>query len=111
MGNFFVDFKSLFALVYFGTREEEQVQEPRALMRQLFDGLVSRGSLTRRPKILHWPGGLRKPWQRILPRVQSPWDATWWQAHDDMCKANPGVSCRLACHFRNPARAALRKKK
>merc|ERR1712232_201063 len=37
-------------------------------------------------KILHWPGELRKPWQRWHAAVRSAWDEKWWEAHAAMCR-------------------------
>ena len=50
-----------------------------------------------RPKILHWPGLLRKPWQRSLPMARSGWDEDWWRLHQEMCEQARAAPCRLQC--------------
>jgi len=47
-------------------------------------------------KILHWPGELRKPWQRWHRAVRSPWDQAWWTAHGLMCRQS-AAPCYLRC--------------
>ena len=37
-------------------------------------------------KILHWPGELRKPWQRYAPVARSAFDQMWWDAYRGMCR-------------------------
>eukprot|EP00438_Fugacium_kawagutii_P000640 Skav215310 [mRNA] locus=scaffold2444:50678:52045:+ [translate_table: standard] len=95
--NFFVDFKSIFSMVYFGiTSEDLKTTSVRSLMKRLATFLYRSSSLIGRPKILHWPGSMRKPWERIHPRVRSGWDDLWWEAHQAMCQASPAV-CRISC--------------
>ncbi|CAK9091959.1 unnamed protein product [Durusdinium trenchii] len=93
--NFFVDFKSLFSMIYFGVHDPKQFST-RSLIKRTTDFLYRSGSLVGGPKILHWPGSLRKPWERIHPRVRSGWDHLWWDAHERMCLQSR-VGCRIAC--------------
>lgn len=47
-------------------------------------------------KILHWPGELRKPWQRWHTAVRSPFDEAWWAAHAEMCRQS-SEPCFFQC--------------
>ncbi|CAJ1338479.1 unnamed protein product [Effrenium voratum] len=99
--NFFVDFKSVFTLIFHGVGESElKAWSMRRLMRRA-TMLLRSGSLVDAPKILHWPGGLRKPWQRVHPRTQTDWDRAWWDAHHGMCQES-ATKCRIACEFEPP---------
>ncbi|CAE7533031.1 unnamed protein product [Symbiodinium microadriaticum] len=101
--NFFVDFVSVFHLVYYSISQEELGSwSTRQLMRRAAKMLRQSGSLMDEPRIIHWPGSLRKPWQRIHPRSRSSWDQMWWDAHADMCRqaASP---CRISCRLGQPA--------
>eukprot|EP00435_Cladocopium_sp_Y103_P041037 s1602_g11.t1 len=95
--NFFVDFKSVFSMVYFGVGPEDlKTLSIRSLMKRLVVFLYRSGSLMGSPKILHWPGSMRKPWERLHERVRSGWDQLWWEAHEAMCKESP-AACRISC--------------
>ncbi|CAE8693955.1 unnamed protein product [Polarella glacialis] len=48
------------------------------------------------PKLIHWPGLLRKPWQRFRAVSRSPWDEHWWKMHQEMCD-HSDAPCRIAC--------------
>jgi len=49
-------------------------------------------------KILHWPGSLRKPWQRCAPSARSELDAVWWRMYGAACAAAPPrAQCRITC--------------
>lgn len=49
-------------------------------------------------KILHWPGALRKPWQRCAPAARSALDDLWWQAYEAACaSAPPRAPCSIRC--------------
>merc|ERR1719343_1637946 len=54
------------------------------------------GVLTGGLKILHWPGELRKPWQRWHSAVRSPFDEAWWTAYRSMCRRSR-APCFLQC--------------
>lgn len=48
--------------------------------------------------VLHWPGSLRKPWQRCLPATRSRLDRLWWQVFDEACSTAPiKAPCKLRC--------------
>jgi hypothetical protein len=47
-------------------------------------------------KILHWPGELRKPWQRYVEPSRSTYDWLWWSYHDKECQRGP---CRMKCEL------------
>lgn len=49
------------------------------------------------PKILHWPGSLRKPWQRCRRGTRSILDEIWWQTYHLACKSAP---LEAPCHIR-----------
>lgn len=95
--NFFVDFKSVYGYVHCGLSTADiQSFGPRELVQRAISILMSQQSLTQRPKILHWPGDLRKPWQRPHVRARSAWDSLWWEAHSSMCSES-AVPCRIHC--------------
>eukprot|EP00929_Paragymnodinium_shiwhaense_P045215 TRINITY_DN23129_c0_g1_i1.p1 TRINITY_DN23129_c0_g1~~TRINITY_DN23129_c0_g1_i1.p1 ORF type:complete len:910 (+),score=202.42 TRINITY_DN23129_c0_g1_i1:58-2787(+) len=47
-------------------------------------------------KILHWPGEMRKPWQRYRVAGRSVWDEAWWEAYESMCRSST-APCHLSC--------------
>ncbi|CAK9088999.1 unnamed protein product [Durusdinium trenchii] len=75
---------------------EANQRQRKSLMRETVKWYRDMGWLRGTPKIVHFPGHLRKPWQRWLPLARSPWDELWWQAHDAMCAAQK-APCRLSC--------------
>mmetsp|Transcript_295 Transcript_295/g.1241 ORF Transcript_295/g.1241 Transcript_295/m.1241 type:complete len:153 (+) Transcript_295:1494-1952(+) len=104
--NFFVDYKSVQELVQRLTTEGPRPAYPKNLplvqrLRVTVRQLRAQGSLVGRPKIVHWPGVLRKPWQRLHPRARSDWDEAWWRTHGRMCRRSL-APCRLACEFGSP---------
>jgi len=54
------------------------------------------GLLRDKPKIVHFPGLKRKPWQRYVAASRSPWDELWWRMHAQMC-ARSAAPCRIRC--------------
>eukprot|EP00435_Cladocopium_sp_Y103_P069968 s1226_g34.t1 len=49
-------------------------------------------------QVLHWPGALRKPWQRCYPATRSRLDVLWWQVFDEACATAPAKApCRVRC--------------
>ena len=94
--------KALVVMGEYGVAATEAAMTPlKKLMSRAVHFLVNTGSLVRKdlasasqsqaPKILHWPGELRKPWQRLHPRARSVWDSAWWRAHRAMCHESVGL--------------------
>mmetsp|Transcript_17203 Transcript_17203/g.33160 ORF Transcript_17203/g.33160 Transcript_17203/m.33160 type:complete len:380 (+) Transcript_17203:3-1142(+) len=49
-------------------------------------------------RVLHWPGALRKPWQRCAPAARSQLDDAWWHYYAAACAVAPlGARCQLSC--------------
>ena len=49
-------------------------------------------------RVLHWPGALRKPWQRCYPATRSRLDVLWWQVFNEACATAPAKApCRVRC--------------
>lgn len=49
-------------------------------------------------RVLHWPGPLRKPWQRCLPAARSALDDVWWRVFAASCEAAPAdAACSITC--------------
>eukprot|EP00931_Biecheleriopsis_adriatica_P082441 TRINITY_DN55886_c0_g1_i1.p3 TRINITY_DN55886_c0_g1~~TRINITY_DN55886_c0_g1_i1.p3 ORF type:complete len:112 (+),score=26.45 TRINITY_DN55886_c0_g1_i1:352-687(+) len=70
---------------FLAARESDPVTEAAAVA--LFDA-----------KVLHWPGSLRKPWQRCLPAARSALDELWWQAFRKACAEGPSAApCHITC--------------
>ncbi|CAJ1402070.1 unnamed protein product [Effrenium voratum] len=101
--NFCADFPHVFFASY-DYLAQAKADAPKQPARHLRAELIrktlrlywSSGLLRGLPKILHFPGHLRKPWQRWLPAARSPWDEAWWSAHAEMCRSSP-TPCRLRC--------------
>eukprot|EP00929_Paragymnodinium_shiwhaense_P030395 TRINITY_DN17237_c0_g1_i3.p1 TRINITY_DN17237_c0_g1~~TRINITY_DN17237_c0_g1_i3.p1 ORF type:complete len:829 (+),score=52.89 TRINITY_DN17237_c0_g1_i3:144-2630(+) len=68
----------------------------RLLLNATADWLHRTGVLKSQPKIIHFPGIWRKPWQRMTTISRSPWDEAWWQAHREMCMTSK-APCRIRC--------------
>lgn len=66
------------------------------LMRKALEWYRHKGWFRGTPKIVHFPGHLRKPWQRWLPLARSPWDEAWWSEHRTMCSSSR-APCRIRC--------------
>jgi len=50
------------------------------------------------PRVLHWPGSLRKPWQRCRPGTRSVLDDMWWQTFQAACSVAPlRAPCQIRC--------------
>jgi len=71
----------------------------RQLLNASADWLHRTGLLRSQPKIIHFPGVWRKPWQRMRTVSRSPWDDAWWQAHREMCRQSE-APCRIRCGTR-----------
>ena len=51
-------------------------------------------------QVLHWPGALRKPWQRCHVATRSRLDVLWWQVFEEACAVAPvKAPCTLHCFF------------
>ncbi|CAJ1341112.1 unnamed protein product [Effrenium voratum] len=51
-----------------------------------------------RLQVLHWPGALRKPWQRCSAAVRSRLDRLWWRSFAAACAEAPQAApCRVRC--------------
>ncbi|CAK9049625.1 unnamed protein product [Durusdinium trenchii] len=49
-------------------------------------------------QVLHWPGALRKPWQRCLSSTRSRLDELWWKTFQEACLEAPKAApCRVKC--------------
>ena len=49
-------------------------------------------------QVLHWPGALRKPWQRCHVATRSRLDVLWWQVFEEACAVAPAKApCTLRC--------------
>jgi len=107
--NFFVDFAHVFQIAKIfrevAIRGKNSAaaataavwDAPRALLLNATARFVREiGLLKHRPKIIHFPGSLRKPWQRWATISRSPWDEAWWEAHEAMC-AHSDAPCRISC--------------
>eukprot|EP00933_Yihiella_yeosuensis_P019575 TRINITY_DN15827_c4_g1_i1.p1 TRINITY_DN15827_c4_g1~~TRINITY_DN15827_c4_g1_i1.p1 ORF type:complete len:479 (+),score=76.04 TRINITY_DN15827_c4_g1_i1:176-1612(+) len=106
--NFFADFPHVFQAVYNFREEAFRGQESKyadeaafdasrqALMNSTVRWLRRTGMLVDEPKIVHFPGTRRKPWQRWASISRSPWDDAWWRAHSEMCKYS-SRPCRISC--------------
>ncbi|CAJ1342989.1 unnamed protein product, partial [Effrenium voratum] len=93
--DFFADYKAIRMHVWSESRERARLAEEGGVLPldqnitdiawavkqyvEDYDQLLGSGV-----KILHWPGELRKPWQRWHQAVRSPWDEAWWTAHREM---------------------------
>mmetsp|Transcript_87102 Transcript_87102/g.281239 ORF Transcript_87102/g.281239 Transcript_87102/m.281239 type:complete len:246 (+) Transcript_87102:3-740(+) len=71
-------------------------QVRRSLLNGTAEWLCRTGQMCQPPKVVHWPGRSRKPWQRWVRVSRSPWDEAWWAVHQAMCKASK-VPCRMTC--------------
>lgn len=112
--NYYADFKHLFLIGYrhsfteggqsihgFPTPMDTRVFECRLrapILDRAARWLVRTGQLTTTPRILHWPGSLRKPWQRWASPAQSVLDEVWWALHREMC-ALTASPCRFHCEL------------
>lgn len=106
--NFFVDFPHILNAVarfrdsFPRGREEEAdaAAQWNASRQDLFNGTIRwmrrMGALRGVPRIIHWPGLKRKPWQRWAPASRSVWDEIWWRAHHQMCRQS-AAPCRITC--------------
>lgn len=104
--DFFSDYKAIRMHVWYEARERvrELDRDPAApganvsdiewAIRRYIDDYRVLG--TEGLKILHWPGELRKPWERWHRAVRSPWDDAWWATHAEMCRRS-AAPCHLSC--------------
>ncbi|CAE8639968.1 unnamed protein product, partial [Polarella glacialis] len=95
--NFFVDFPHVFFAAYTFRDEAFRGSAAHSASDAVWDSprlavfnatvrwLRNSGMLRGSPKILHWPGLARKPWQKWAAVSRSPWDEAWWNAHTAMC--------------------------
>mmetsp|Transcript_18357 Transcript_18357/g.48312 ORF Transcript_18357/g.48312 Transcript_18357/m.48312 type:complete len:779 (-) Transcript_18357:128-2464(-) len=61
-------------------------------------GRAAISQLLESAKVLHWPGSLRKPWQRCLPAARSSLDEVWWRTFAAACAESPfKAPCRIRC--------------
>lgn len=100
--NFFADFPHAFhaAFTFRQARPQAAAAQAGAPRRVVLNGtaawLRSTGQLRADPKIIHFPGVTRKPWQRWSTASRSPWDEEWWHAHSEMCRLSE-APCRITC--------------
>lgn len=106
--DFFADYKAIRQHVWFESTERRSGRDLRApggtalgnlsdmawAVEQYLDTYAALGP--EGVKVLHWPGELRKPWQRWHPAARSHWDELWWQAYHHMCQES-AAPCRLQC--------------
>jgi len=65
-------------------RPAELQEEPRAAAKDV--------------RVLHWPGSLRKPWQRCSLAARSEADSAWWRTYMLACASAPaGAPCHIRC--------------
>eukprot|EP00928_Gymnodinium_smaydae_P030461 TRINITY_DN22652_c0_g1_i1.p1 TRINITY_DN22652_c0_g1~~TRINITY_DN22652_c0_g1_i1.p1 ORF type:complete len:800 (+),score=193.87 TRINITY_DN22652_c0_g1_i1:100-2499(+) len=129
--NYYADFKHVFLLGYrhtFTGADKPSVaasnvhMDAKAFERPIPRGLaldrsarwlVRRGLLGGPPHVVHYPGRVRKPWQRWLPGSRSLLDEEWWQAHERRCRAAASTGELVAgagappCRFRCGTGASL----
>jgi len=104
--NFYVDFPhviftSMDYLNHVGDYQQKAKKDTEKmhrlrLMRKSLEWYWQRGLMRGTPKIVHFPGEKRKPWQRWLNCARSPWDEAWWAEHQAMC-ATSRAPCRIKC--------------
>ena len=46
----------------------------------------SRSSIKTFPKLLHWAGEMRKPWEKIHPLIRNEFDKLWWLEYESMMR-------------------------
>ena len=74
----------------------QQLAGEHALARNALAHTAGAGTLG--VQVLHWPGALRKPWQRCRPTTRSRLDVLWWQVFEEACAAAPvKAPCRVRC--------------
>jgi len=108
--DFFADYKAIRMHVWYEGRKRRELQAEGSMpgsgaMQNLSDvewsveqyvhtyGAIGRTGV----KVLHWPGELRKPWQRWHRAVRSAWDDMWWTAHRSMCRQS-AAPCHMHCN-------------
>jgi len=89
--DFFVDYKSIRTTLFREQKTFDFENAPSKTDRETVELLNQEWSFDRTGlKILHWPGELRKPWQRYEPLSRSVFDQMWWDAYHGMCRDSAG---------------------